>query len=274
MGNNQNSGLSSQTAHSQTTQSQTTQPQTTQPQTVASSHVPGEWVDEHNQPGIAQSNPENQGSHLGRDAAAIGIAGAVGEGIYQHRQKQPGVEESITSSSQTSGQLGPNNISTGYNNNGPSENTASSHHLGRDVTAAGTAGAVAEGIHHHYQHNGTAYNDTVPGSNTSSGQRLGGDATHPGHTQHNLGRDIAAVGTTGAVGEGIRHHHQHGGTAYNDTVPGSNTSSGQRLGTGVESTSSTTDPATGSAVDSKDHHYGRDAGLGAGALGAVGLASQ
>jgi hypothetical protein len=68
--------------------------------------------------------------------------------------------------------------------------------------------------------------------------------------QHHLGRDAAVAGGVGtAAYEADKHHHQHQ-SQVNDpnTLTSDNTSS--------------------------SHHYGRDAGLGAGTVGAAGLAEQ
>jgi hypothetical protein len=297
-------------------------------------HIPGEWNDDAstapttgnealsttNTANTTNTTTGNQpstttGSHLGRDAAGLGAAGAIGEGIHHHEQ----TSDASTLPGQSQERQFPLSSTTGSTGN-PSSN------LGNNTIAPGTAG---EGItHSHGTHGqGTAYNDTLQGSNTSTGERLGQDPYNQGTastSDSHIGRDAALIGGAGAVGEGIHHHNKEqnlasnttgsslplgGGTAYNNTAIGSNTSSGQRLGeqtadstTGNVTHSSTTgphstdtanlldprvntrgatedaiqhDPKHGGGAENADKsHLGRDAGIGAGALGAAGLAKQ
>lgn len=203
-------------------------------------------------------------SHLGRDAAALGTAGAVGEGVHHHRENErdnlgsgntglgntsssnpstgtPGY--GTTSSSNPTGTSGYGNTSTGPTNT----TSGGSSHLGRDAAALGTAGAVGEGVHHHRENerdnlgsgntglgNTSSTNPTTGTSgygstsstnptNTTSGLRNESSAypnqgasdhgnpfasTHQS-SNHHLGRDAAALGTAGAVGEGVHHHRNN-----------------------------------------------------------------
>jgi hypothetical protein len=48
-------------------------------------------LEENERSGLTGSNPGSGQHHLGRDAAALGTAGAVGEGIHHHRQNEQGL---------------------------------------------------------------------------------------------------------------------------------------------------------------------------------------
>jgi hypothetical protein len=48
-------------------------------------------LEENDRSGVTSSNTNSGQHHLGRDAAALGTAGAVGEGIHHHRQKEEGL---------------------------------------------------------------------------------------------------------------------------------------------------------------------------------------
>lgn len=161
----------------------------------------------------ASTNPSS-GHHLGRDAAALGTAGAVGEGIHHHRENQ---RDNLGSS--TTGSTGLDDKSY--------PNSSSDRHLGRDAAALGTGSAVGEGIHHHRDHQ----RDNL-GSSTTGSTGLGNTSTNPS-SGHHLGRDAAALGTAGAVGEGIHHHHNErdnlGSNTYGTSDDPSGFSSSRKL---------------------------------------------
>jgi hypothetical protein len=48
-------------------------------------------LEENERSGMTDSNPSSGQHHLGRDAAALGTTGAVGEGIHHHRQNEQGL---------------------------------------------------------------------------------------------------------------------------------------------------------------------------------------
>jgi hypothetical protein len=189
-------------------------------------------------------------SQLGHDAAALGTASAVGEGVHHHRENE---RDNLGSSDTGLGNTSATNPSTGTSGYGntstnPTNTTSGgSSHLGRDTAALGTAGAVGEGVHHHREHEkdnlgsgntglgntssanpitGTSgYGNTSPTdpTNTTSGLR-NESSTYPNQgtsdhgnpfasthqsSGHYTGRDAAALGTVGAVGEGVHHHHNN-----------------------------------------------------------------
>jgi hypothetical protein len=344
----------------------------------------------------ASSQGQNT-SHLGRDAAALGTAGAVGEGIHHHRENERDLGSSTTntgasntglgsatvypsttshstqlgssgypstSSATQSGYSGSNTANNGASNSGlgtatvfptttshstqlgsspgyPSNtsttqstlpdrtlgsnqptsstgygssqagDTSSSHHLGRDAAAIGAAGLAAEGIHHHREnervgdneYTGTSRTMPLSSNTTSTSQPLGsntGYGTQSSNTTsgHHLGRDAAAVGTAGAVGEGIHHHREHEhGLGSSSTTTGSHTY-GSTSGPHSTDTANLLDPNVsggsrkiedahkhhprhggGAEAADKDHSagsssntVGRDAAIGAsGVGGAIGL---
>ncbi|CZR66004.1 uncharacterized protein PAC_15904 [Phialocephala subalpina] len=196
----------------------------------------------------AQSTNTSTGSHLGRDAAAIGTAGAVGEGIHHHREN----ERNIGSGTGATGYLGTTQdtsrigSNTGYGNTTSSSATGTGNHLGRDAAALGTAGAVGEGIHHHRENEDGLGSARVLGTTTSHSTRLPSGSgipsttlgtEHSGYTStfpdrtlesqqpssttgygssntgntssgHHLDRDAAVLGTAGAVGGTALHHRE------------------------------------------------------------------
>ncbi|KUJ21582.1 uncharacterized protein LY89DRAFT_378172 [Mollisia scopiformis] len=217
--------------------------------------------------GLSQDPNTSSGHHLSRDAAAIGTAGTIGEGVHHHRENERGLGNTGSSANDSglgtakvyppttshsthlgSGSNYPSTASgtsgytstlpdrtlgsqqpgstTGYGT-GQSGNTSSGHQLGRDAAALGTAGAVGEGIHHH-EHDKNLGNQEYTGTNrfmplSSSTAQTGTSGSQPlasntgygsnqsGNTSsgHHLGRDAAAVGAAGAVGEGIHHHREN-----------------------------------------------------------------
>ena len=192
--------------------------------------------------------------HLGRDAALAGGAGAVGVGAY---------ESSRDGSSSTT--AGPHKSSL-MNKTDPRVDSDLSKQQG--TSTVGTSG-----VGHGTSTVGPA--SGVTGSSTA-GTALPSDNIVTGSTHgrdHHYGRDAGIAGA-GAAGLGAYEAGKHHG--------------GQGL-TGSTSAGSTSDPYSSSGVDpridsssrsgtsgltdttgtSKDHHYGRDAGVaGAGGLGA------
>lgn len=158
--------------------------------------------------GLTGAN-QSSGQHLGRDAAVVGAAGGVGEGIHHHNQHQGNLGSNTTQTgSGLTGQTLPHRSGPGVTG------TNQSSGLGRDAAALGTTGALGEGTHHHHQ--GTTGTGTTGQTLHHTGPEVSG--AHQGSGNH-LGRDAAAIGTAGAVGEGIHHHNQ--GTASNTGLAGS-----------------------------------------------------
>lgn len=247
-------------------------------------------------------------SHLGRDAAAVGSTGALGSAVHGHH-------DSTHNQPSTTGQsdLNPFTSSTGTSHG---TNQSSGSHLGRDAAAVGSTGAIGSATHGHHDntHNQASttgqsgeydpFRAVTPAANTSIGQNpldRAGQSTHTGHTgstQHtstsgssHLGRDAAAIGTAGAVGEGIHRHRE------NERGLGSNIgqSSGQHTtgshGPHSTDTANLLDPSVntrgpglenalhhtehgGGAEEADSSHGAKGAALGAGSVGALGLASH
>jgi hypothetical protein len=170
--------------------------------------------------------------HYGRDAA-LG-AGALGAGaaVHHHHNQHDKHHDPTATHNTAGGIVHPEH--------------GQQHHHGRDAPlGAGAVGAGTAAHHHHHQQHNTQQDPAVVGQQTSGG------VVHPEHTQqHHLGRD-AALGA-GAVGAGTaahHHHHQHD----------------QHQGVAAAQ------PTTGGVVHpehAQQHHLGRDAALGAGAVGA------
>jgi hypothetical protein len=252
-----------------------------------------------------QSTTGTTDSHLGRDEAAVGAAGAVGEGIHHRRENE---RENLGTSAGVPGTYGDNagigntssNTTTGPHSSnllnkldprvdstsGTMGNTGSGPHYSRDAAAVGGAAAVGEGIHHHRENE----RDNLGHDPITRGDGVAADEAHGGNRRH-LGRD-AAVGV-GAVGLTEHEHRKH--ERERETGVGSTMGVGSNTGAyGDNSTYDTTTAATGAGtttgphrsnllnkldpdVDSSntgtmdnsrsDHHYGRDAAVGAGGVG-------
>ena len=179
--------------------------------------------------GLTGSN-QGQHSHLGRDAAGVGAAGAFGE--HEHRKHEGTTGSGYNTSS---GLTGYDNTSSGLTGSNQGQHS----HLGRDAAGVGAAGAFGE--HEHRKHESTTGGNQY--GNTSSGL-IGSNQGQHSH----LGRDAAGVGAAGAFGEHEHRKHENitGGNQYG------NTSSG----------------LTGSS-QGHHSHLGRDA-AGAGGAGAIG----
>jgi len=252
-------------------------------------------------------------SHLGRDAAALGSAGALGSAVHDHRDNTHNQASTTGQSNLNPFQRDSNTSSTGTTHG---TNQSSGSHLGRDAAAVGSAGALGSAVHSHHDntHNQSSttgqsgeydpFRAVTPAANTSIGQNpldRAGQSTHTGHTgstQHtdtssgsHLGRDAAAIGTAGAVGEGIHHHRE------NERGLGSNIgqSSGQHStgshGPHSTDTANLLDPSVntrgpglenalhhtehgGGAEEADNQHSTKGAAFGVGSAGALGLASH
>ena len=155
--------------------------------------------------------------------------------------------------------------------------------LGGAGTTADTTGA-APSTSHDLRHTGNL-NDPASRSNESSG--------------HHLGRDAAVAGGVGAAGLGAAAHHRHenqpagSGNLYDEKNPysskaldprvtgGKSRLDEQRFDPAATSSTSTSQPLSGSSApvvppkaEERQHHYGRDAAVGGGALGAGALAGS
>lgn len=165
--------------------------------------------------------------------------------------------------------------------------TPDKEHTGPILGGAGTAsGATTTGpsTSHDLRHTGSL-NDPAPRSTDSSGQHLG--------------RDAAIAGGVGTAGLGAATHH-HGetpatgtGNLYDQKNPysskaldprvsgGESRLDQQRFDPAATSSASRSQPLSGSSApvvppkaEEREHHYGRDAAIGAGALGAGALAGS
>jgi hypothetical protein len=173
--------------------------------------------------------------HYGRDAAAVGGAGALAE--HEHR-KHEGVGSSGVGN-QSSGLTGDNATGQHYGNQTGftgSNTSGQQHHLGRDAAAVGGAGALAE--HEHHKHEGQDSNvsgnqqSTLPTRNRSeatdqSGNPIGSSAISSQGAQgeqHHLGRDAAAG--AGAAGLAEHEHRKHEDSTFDEHHPARDAAAG------------------------------------------------
>lgn len=139
--------------------------------------------DQTSSSGLTDSHQTQGQHHYGRDAAALGGAGALAE--HEHRKHE--------GSHQTGSSIG----SSGQYDNTSSSQHESGHHLGRDAAVLGGAGALGEHEHRKYEGSHQADSNLGSGHNTSSTHHQSG---------HHLGRDAAAAG----VGEHEYRKHASG----------------------------------------------------------------
>lgn len=184
-------------------------------------------LSEHERSFPLGSNNTSGQSHLGRDAALAGGAGAAGLSAHEARQHH----EPTGTGNQYGSQSTTNPL-------GGSSNTSGQSHLGRDAALAGGAGAAGLGAHearHHdgshstmnplggHEHQGHGHNfngdpcppgqeHQVPGVHHTSGphsidlaNRL--DPHVPGEFPSDSGLDIHPLATSGT--SGLNTHHGH-----------------------------------------------------------------
>jgi hypothetical protein len=207
------------------------------------------------------SQEQTKDHHYGRDAA-LG-AGALGAGAAAAHHHQNQHHDIASNQPATGGVVPPEQTSQQHhhhhhhdgNQNVAAQNTASGniphgqtqdHHYGRDAAiGAGVVGTGAAAQHHHHHHDGQQH---------AAATQTGSDPA-----QHHYGRDAAlGAGALGA-GAGLHHHHEK---KEAEKAALANQSAQSTAGVGPAQTHHTTGTGHG------DHHYGRDAALGAGALGA------
>jgi hypothetical protein len=160
--------------------------------------------------------------------------------------------------------------------------TTDSSHTGRNAALAGGAGAglgaAAYGADKHHGSStsptthGTTYgsSDTYP-TNTSTSRAV--DPSTSG-SSHNYGRDATLAGGAAGVGGATyaagRHHDGTSSTV--DPTYGSHGGTSTINPYSTTTSHSTTDPTRSNATT--DHHYGRDAAVAGGAVGAGGAAYE
>ena len=233
--------------------------------------------------------------HLGRDAAALGTTGVAGEELHRRREHDRDNLGSTgtgysPSSNQGTSHLGRDtagegshlhhqhgqddlrsdaNIANQYveRSNLPSDsnttNTSSGHHLGRDAAAVGGAGALAEHEHRKHEPTTTGYGD----QSGLVGSGLTQDTRRNDGTEGNLGSNTGYGNTSGTSGVS----GPHSTATANRLDPRVNTS-----GTGGLEDAHHHSKTHGGGAEEADHHHnlGRDAAVGAGGVGAAGLAEQ
>ncbi|KAK0128500.1 hypothetical protein ONS95_000472 [Cadophora gregata] len=208
-------------------------------------HIPGEWIDETDTSRYAGTGASDTntgaGSHLGRDTAALGTAGAVGSGIHSQRDTDRGLASTTGSSNLAHGSQTGHGVDYAGSQQGTSN--SADNHLGRDAALIGGAGAVGTGIHSHQDRTrDSAY--TGPGY-TGSGQTTTQHASgsHGPHSTDTANLLDPSVNTRGTSGYEDAHHHS---------------------------------PTQGGGAEEADHHHGRNTAIGAGigSAAAVGVAHQ
>ncbi|KAF7874902.1 hypothetical protein EAF04_002076 [Stromatinia cepivora] len=218
----------------------------------------------------------SSGHHLGRDAAAFGAAGAVGEGIHhhnnhhnsQHAQGGLGGTQGPHSTA-TANRLDPNLSSFGV-----STEDAHTHHGHGAHSQLGVEGGGAEEADGVHGATGTSAGaGVVPvgayesghGHNTTAGPHSSNlankadprvDSDLSKQQSHHYGRDAAvAGGVGGAAYEANKHHHNSANTT---TGPHSSNLENK------------VDPRVDSDLSKqKNHHYGRDTAVVGGLGGAA-----
>lgn len=245
--------------------------------------------------------PPNTGTghHLGRDAAVAGGAGALGAGAYgaERGHGSSGLPESTSTSGRNDGSVlshsGPSSGVAGHTSTQNSSSKPSlmekldprkdtskqgiekDHHPGRDTGAMGAGSALGgaaayEGAKHHGSTHGPSSTDTsYPSSSTYDNSRMtgAGYGQEPGVSR--TGADgHQGLGQGDTIGSAVtREGTGHQGLYQDPRSTSSSHPSGGMAGTSThQSDTGLRDTAERSAHPSRDHHYGRDAGV-AGAAG-------
>lgn len=234
--------------------------------------------------GSQQTTSTSTEHHLGRDAALVGGAGAVGSGIHSHqdRGRDNGYAAVGQKTTQQTGSHGPHSTDTAnlldpsVNTRGTSGYESAHHHSptrgggaeeadhdhGRNTAlGAGSAAAVGLGAHQYSQHQnergtGVGTTDGLGASPSTGLDSTRGTGVGPttGVSQSNTGPAPHTVGP---------HSKDWQNVADPRVNPNNAAGQASQAQTGSHSTS-----------DPSGHHYGRDAALGAGTVGAAGHAGS
>ncbi|KAM0320486.1 hypothetical protein ACHAO8_000498 [Botrytis cinerea] len=169
----------------------------------------------------------SSGHHLGRDAAAIGTAGAVGEGIHHHNNQhnQGGIRETTgPHTTETANRLDPHVSGSGV----PTEDAHTHHGHGSHSRGLVEGGGAEEADGVHGSKGTSAAAGVVPvgayeaghGHNTTAGPHSSNlanktdprvDSDLSKQHDHHYGRDAAVAGAVGgAAYEANKHHNSHG----------------------------------------------------------------
>ncbi|KAK6610916.1 cell surface protein [Botrytis cinerea] len=210
----------------------------------------------------------SSGHHLGRDAAAIGTAGAVGEGIHHHNNQhnQGGIRGTTgPHTTETANRLDPHVSGSGV----PTEDAHTHHGHGSHSRGLVEGGGAEEADGVHGSKGTSAAAGVVPvgayeaghGHNTTAGPHSSNlanktdprvDSDLSKQHDHHYGRDAAVAGAVGgAAYEANKHHHNSANTT---------------AGPHSSNLENKVDPRVDSDLSKQhDHHYGRDAALAGGA---------
>ena len=160
---------------------------------------------------------------------------------------------------------------TAYGVEGTQADASHQHRYGRDAgLAAGGLGAVSLAEHEHHKHqtnNPNTATATGPGYGAQGAQAIQPD-------QHHYVRDAAiGAGGLGTAGVAEHEHHKHHHERQQHHLERQ-----QQAGVNNPNTATATGPGYGAqgsqGTQPTQHHYGRDAAIGAGGLGAAGLAEH
>ncbi|KAH6724276.1 hypothetical protein BKA61DRAFT_26947 [Leptodontidium sp. MPI-SDFR-AT-0119] len=268
-----------------------------------SQHIPGEWVDETDTSRYAETGVPGthtaSNSHIARDATALGGAGVVGPGAHNQMDDEKGLGSTTGSS---------NLAHAGANQSyAQGTNASTDHRPGRDAAIVGGAGVGAAALgaglsstqHTRSQGPHTTYaaNQLDPAVNTRATGHEDGIHHSPIHgggaeeADHHHGGKFSE--SAAALGRGPGQQSQHrtdrgtGVGIATSTGPARHTAGPHQkdianvldprvnpynaAGQGTQAISQTTSHST---ADSGGHHYGRNAAIGAGAVGAAGFAGS
>ncbi|KAF7864241.1 uncharacterized protein EAF02_010209 [Botrytis sinoallii] len=208
----------------------------------------------------------SSGHHLGRDAAAIGTAGAVGEGIHNHNNQH--------SQGGLRGTTGPHTTATAnlldphLGGSGVRTEDAHTHHGHGPKSGLVEGGGAEEADGVHGSKGTSAAAGVIPvgayeaghGHNTTAGPHTSNlankadprvDSDLSKQQNHHYGRDAAVAGAVGgAAYEANKHHHNSANTT---------------AGPHSSNIENKVDPRVDSDRSREQHHYGRDAALAGGA---------
>ena len=195
----------------------------------------------------------HEGHYHGRDAGVAGAGAAAGLGAAGYEAEKHHHPTSYSNAGPTSG-------------TDPAMTTSEYRNLGNNSSSAYSSSSTAQ-----------------PMSGTSQGIDSGREGHHYGRDAGIAGAGTAGLGAAGYEAE--KHHRSTGptsgtapGTAYSSSYPTSGVSRNEPYGTASGPTSTSSYPSGNARNepydDQRTSHTGRDANLGAGAVGATGVGAQ
>ncbi|KAE9370104.1 hypothetical protein N431DRAFT_492275 [Stipitochalara longipes BDJ] len=233
--------------------------------------------------------------HYGRDAAAAGAVGGAAYEADKHHREHESNTLAHPSHSAATGQS-TTTTTTNPQSSVVDSNTSKDHHYGRDAAVAGGVGGAAYEAEKHHKHDKDLTQAERDAKKEQKHEAKEAKKEHKHEAREEkkehkdskggllgfLHRDKNKTYTPEEEAEFDRQDHEHHAShKERDTAA----AAGAGAGAGAlyasdkhqyagQTTSGTTGTTTGTGTQDTMHHHGRDATLGAGAVGAAGVAEH